>query len=238
MNADILVIDDLVTGYDTVDVLHGVTLHAKVGEITCLLGANGAGKSTVIKSIFGALPIHRGSIWFEGEDISGLDTHNIVARGIAVTPEGNRVFPKMSVLENLQIGAYLENSSTKIANRLEYVFTKFPRLKERIGQYAGTLSGGERSMLSIGRSLMSSPRMLVIDEPSLGLSPLFVKENFKIIHDLCAADCSILLIEQNAKQTLNIAHRGYAMSQGQIVVGGTAEELRNSTEVASAYFGS
>lgn len=237
MSEDLLVVDDVRVGYDTVDVLHGVSLRARAGEITCLLGANGAGKSTVIKAIFGMLPLRSGTVRFAGEDIGKVDTHKIVARGIAVIPEGNRVFAKMSVLENLRVGAYLERSQANIASSLERVFALFPRLKERSGQYAGTLSGGERSMLSIGRSLMSRPRMLVIDEPSLGLSPRFVKENFRIIRDLCAADCSILLVEQNARQTLEISHHGYVMAQGKIIFQGAAEALRNSPEVADAYFG-
>lgn len=237
MSEDILVVENVTAGYDTVDVLHGVSLRARAGEITCLLGANGAGKSTMIKSIFSILPLRSGAIRFAGEDISKLETHLIVARGIAVIPEGNRVFAKLSVLENLRVGAYLERSSAKIAESVDRVFELFPRLKERSSQYAGTLSGGERSMLCIGRSLMSSPKMLVIDEPSLGLSPRFVKENFKIIRDLCAADCSILLVEQNAKQTLDISHHGYVMAQGKIVFQGAATELRSSAQVADAYFG-
>jgi branched-chain amino acid transport system ATP-binding protein len=233
----LLQIDGVVTGYDRVDVLHDVHLQAREGDITCLLGANGAGKSTLIKAIFGLLPLRSGTVRFAGEDLGRLQTHEIVRLGIAAIPEGNRVFPRMSVVENLRVGAYLETSTIRIADRLEQVFTLFPRLQERATQYAGTLSGGERSMLSIGRSLMGRPRLLVIDEPSLGLSPRFVQENFRIIQGLRSADCSILLVEQNARQTLAIAQHGYVMSQGRIVLSGAAPELRDSPAVAQAYFG-
>jgi branched-chain amino acid transport system ATP-binding protein len=237
MSAALLEINDVATGYDQVNVLQDVDLEVREGDITCLLGANGAGKSTLIKAIFGMLPLRRGSIRFDGEDLGQLQTHQIVQRGIAAIPEGNRVFPKLSVLDNLRVGAYLDSSTSRVASSLERVFALFPRLKERSDQFAGTLSGGERSMLSIGRSLMARPRLLIIDEPSLGLSPLFVQENFRIIQSLRSKDCTILLIEQNARQTLRISQRGYVMSQGRIVLSGDAEELRDSPSVAQAYFG-
>ncbi len=237
MNQPLLTVDNLVAGYGNANVLNGVSLSAGTGAITCLLGANGVGKSTLIKAVFGLIPIRQGSVKFQGRDITGWDTHRIVATGLAAIPEGNRVFPRMSVLDNLMTGAYLERSRARIASRLERVLTLFPRLAERREQFAGTLSGGERSMLSIGRGLMSNPRLLVIDEPSLGLSPLFVKENFKLIRELCSEECAILLVEQNVKQTLEVSHYGYVISKGNVAVEGTSERLRNSVEVSSAYFG-
>ncbi|MBN9477635.1 MAG: ABC transporter ATP-binding protein [Bordetella sp. SCN 67-23] len=237
MNTQLLAVEDLVVGYGSANVLEGVSVKAEEGRITCLLGANGVGKSTLIKAIFGLVPVRRGRVRFRGHDITGWDTHRIVAQGLAAIPEGNRVFPRMSVLDNLMAGAYLERSPAKIAARLERVLALFPRLAERRSQFAGTLSGGERSMLSIGRGLMSDPRLLVIDEPSLGLSPLFVKENFRLIRELCCDDCAILLVEQNVKQTLEVSHYGYVISQGAVAVEGTGECLRDSAEVGNAYFG-
>ncbi|MEX0529462.1 ABC transporter ATP-binding protein [Raoultella terrigena] len=237
MREDLLVVDNVVTGYDSVNVLEGVSLRVRAGEITCLLGANGAGKSTLIKAIFGLLPLRSGAIHFAGQSISNWDTHRIVGQGIAAIPEGNKLFPRMTVIDNLKVGAYLEPSRTKIAERLERVFALFPRLSERREQFAGTLSGGERSMVSIGRGLMSNPQLLVIDEPSLGLSPLYVKENFRLISDLCANKCTILLIEQNVHQTLEVAHHGYVIAQGRVVASGEAAALRRSPEVSKAYFG-
>lgn len=237
MSQSLLVVDNLVAGYGNANVLNGITLSAHDSAITCLLGANGVGKSTLIKAIFGLVPVRQGTIKFQGRDITGWDTHRIVATGLAAIPEGNRVFPRMSVLDNLMTGAYLERSRARIASRLEKVLALFPRLAERREQFAGTLSGGERSMLSIGRGLMSNPRLLVIDEPSLGLSPLFVKENFNLIRELCSDECAILLVEQNVRQTLEVSHYGYVISQGNIAMEGTSELLRNSAEVSSAYFG-
>lgn len=237
MSQHLLEIKNIVTGYDQSNVLEDVSLEVRAGEITCLLGVNGVGKSTLIKNIFGLLPIRRGSIFFDGVDISHKETHQIVKLGISAIPEGNRVFPRMSVFDNLKVGAYLENSSIKMAARLDKVFALFPRLAERREQFAGTLSGGERSMLSIGRALMNEPRLLVIDEPSLGLSPLYVKENFKLIAELAKTECTILLVEQNVKQTLEVSQRGYVLAQGKVVISGSSEELRSSPEVGQAYFG-
>ncbi|RMX06608.1 ABC transporter ATP-binding protein [Corticibacter populi] len=237
MGESLLMVEDLVAGYGNADVLNGISVQAEAGAITCLLGANGVGKSTLIKAIFGLIPIRGGRVRFLGQDITGWETHRVVAQGLASIPEGNRVFPRMSVIDNLLIGAYLERSRSKIAARLDRVLALFPRLAERRDQFAGTLSGGERSMLSIGRGLMSSPRLLVIDEPSLGLSPLFVKENFKLIRQLGDDECTILLVEQNVKQTLAVSQYGYVISQGRVVMEGSSERLRQSPEVSEAYFG-
>ena len=232
-----LVVRDLHTAYDRADVLSGVSLTVEAGRITCILGANGAGKSTVIRSVLGLTRPRAGSIRFEDRELVGLPTHAIVSLGIACIPEGRKVFPKLTVIENLRTGAYRERSSAVIAQRIERVFATFPRLRERAGQLAGTMSGGEQAMLSIGRGLMAEPRLLIIDEPSLGLSPLFVRENFRVIRELNQAGVTILLVEQNVKQTLAISHAGYVLSQGRVVAQGSAEALRDNVEVQRAYFG-
>jgi branched-chain amino acid transport system ATP-binding protein len=206
------------------------------GEITCILGANGAGKSTLIRAILSLTPPRSGRVVHDGVEITGWATHRIVSRGIACIPEGRKVFPKMTVRENLLIGAYADVSADTPV-RLAGVFHTFPRLKERLGQLAGTMSGGEQAMLSIGRGLMAAPKLLIIDEPSLGLSPLFVKENFGVIRRINETGVTILLVEQNVKQTLAIAHRGYVLSQGKVVAAGDAAALRENAEVRAAYFG-
>jgi branched-chain amino acid transport system ATP-binding protein len=230
-------IRDIYTGYDQADVLSGVSLNAPAGGITCILGSNGAGKTTLIRSVLGLTPPRSGSITYDGTDLVGRSTHEIVGLGIACIPEGRRVFPKMTVSENLAIGAYRETNKDAIRTRLDKVYATFPRLLERRSQLAGTMSGGEQAMLSIGRGLMAGPKLLIIDEPSLGLSPLFVKENFNVIRRVNEMGVSVLLVEQNVKQTLAIAHRGYVLSQGRVVAQGSAEELRNNDQVRQAYFG-
>lgn len=232
-----LEVRDLYVAYDRADVLSGVSLVANAGEITCLLGANGSGKSTLTRAVLGLTPARAGEILFDGTSVRGLATHEIVARGVGVIPEGRKVFPKMSVEENLRTGAYLVRDSTAIATRMSELFDAFPRLKERRTQLAGTLSGGEQAMLSIARGLMGRPRLLVIDEPSLGLSPRFVKENFEAIKRINATGVTILLVEQNVHQTLAIAHRGYVLSSGHMAAEGSAEELKHHPELLAAYFG-
>jgi branched-chain amino acid transport system ATP-binding protein len=232
-----LVVDKLFAAYDRVDVLSGVSLVAQAGRITCLLGSNGAGKSTLIRAILGLTPPHSGTVTFAGRDLTGLPTHRIVARGIACIPEGRKVFPKMTVIENLLVGAYQERAAAATRARMEEVLGIFPRLRERASQLAGTMSGGEQAMLSIGRGLMASPKLLIIDEPSLGLSPLLVKENFNIIQRINDLGVSVLLVEQNVKQTLAIAHYGYVLAQGRVVAQGSAAELRDNPKVQQAYFG-
>jgi branched-chain amino acid transport system ATP-binding protein len=231
-----LILEDLCVGYDEADVLTGVSLAVRPGEITCILGVNGAGKSTLIRAILSLTPPRSGRVLHDGQEITGLPTHRIVSRGIACIPEGRKVFPKMTVRENLLIGAYGDrNADTD--TRLAGVFDTFPRLKERLDQLAGTMSGGEQAMLSIGRGLMAAPKLLIIDEPSLGLSPLFVKENFSVIRRINETGVTILLVEQNVKQTLAIAHHGYVLSQGKVVAAGDAATLRENAEVRAAYFG-
>ena len=231
-----LILEDLRVGYDEADVLTGVSLAVRPGEITCILGVNGAGKSTLIRAILSLTPPRSGRVLHDGHDITGLPTHRIVSRGIACIPEGRKVFPKMTVRENLLIGAYADIGA-KADTRLAGVFDTFPRLKERLDQLAGTMSGGEQAMLSIGRGLMAAPKLLIIDEPSLGLSPLFVKENFSVIRRINEGGVTILLVEQNVKQTLAIAHHGYVLSQGKVVAAGDAAQLRENAEVRAAYFG-
>ena len=223
--------------YDRVDVLHGVSLTVQTGSITCILGANGAGKSTLIRAILGLTPPHTGAIRFDGQPIHGLPTHQVIARGIACIPEGRKVFPKMTVEENLQVGAYAIADKAEVVRRIEQAYGLFPRLKERRAQLAGTLSGGEQAMVSIGRGLVAQPRLLIIDEPSLGLSPLYVKENFRIIGDINRLGIAVLLVEQNVRQTLAIAHHGYVLAQGRLVAQGTAQALVDNEEVRAAYFG-
>lgn len=227
----------LTTGYDKVNVLHDVSIEVEPGKITCILGSNGAGKSTLIRAILGLTPPRQGEVWWDGRNLSGEKTHRIIASGIACIPEGRKVFPRMTVAENLALGAFLESDARQIRGSLEQVYDIFPRLKERAAQLAGTMSGGEQAMVSIGRGLMAKPRLLLIDEPSLGLSPLYVKENFKVIQQINALGTTVLLVEQNARQTLAIAHHGYVLSQGRVVAQGTAHALAENDEVRSAYFG-
>jgi len=230
-------IDNIYTAYDKADVLQDVSLKVEAGTITCLLGSNGAGKSTLIRSILGLTPPRAGSITIDGREITGLPTHKVIAEGIAAIPEGRRMFPKLTVTENLRLGAYQVRDEKLIRQRLDQVFDAFPRLSERRDQLAGTMSGGEQAMVSIGRGLMGGPRILLIDEPSLGLSPLYVKENFKIIEGIKDQGITVFLVEQNVHQTLAIADYGYVLSGGKLVAQGTAEELKSNPEVHAAYFG-
>ncbi len=230
-------IEGVTTAYDKADVLQGVSLAVEAGSITCLLGSNGSGKTTLVRSILGLTPAKAGRIAFNGVDITALATHKIVAAGIACIPEGRKVFPKLTVAENLRVGAYQEASEAVTQDRLADIFRIFPRLAERRSQLAGTMSGGEQAMVSIGRGLMCAPKLLLIDEPSLGLSPLLVKENFNIIRQISERGITVFLVEQNVHQTLSIAQYGYVLSKGRVVAAGTPDELRNRAEVREAYFG-
>jgi branched-chain amino acid transport system ATP-binding protein len=232
-----MTIQDVTTAYDKADVLNGVTLTIEPGRITCLLGSNGSGKTTLIRSILGLTPPRAGQIIFDGGDITRLPTHKVIAAGVACIPEGRKVFPKFTVEENLRLGAYQESSDTVTRQRIDEIYTLFPRLAERRAQLAGTMSGGEQAMVSIGRGLMRAPKLLLIDEPSLGLSPRLVQENFRIIKDINARGITIFLVEQNVHQTLAIAHHGYVLSKGRVVASGTPEELAGREEVREAYFG-
>jgi len=235
--AEGLRIEGLFTAYDRADVLEDVNISVPAGTITCLLGSNGSGKTTLIRSVLGLTPPRRGRILFGDHDLSRLPTHRVVALGIAAIPEGRKVFPRCTVLENLLLGAYLEPSAGVIRERLDRVFAVFPRLAERRAQLAGTMSGGEQAMVSIGRGLMSAPKLLLVDEPSLGLSPLLVKENFAVIRGINEQGVTVFLVEQNVHQTLAIAHRGYVLAKGRVVAQGTAEDLLGNAQVREAYFG-
>ena len=237
MMAGLLEIDRVYTAYDRADVLQGVSLDVVGGTITCLLGSNGSGKTTLVRSILGLTPTRSGRIVFDGIEITRLATHRIIAAGIACIPEGRKVFPKLTVEENLRVGAYQERSEAVIRRRIGEVLQLFPRLAERRGQLAGTMSGGEQAMVSIGRGLMCAPKLLLIDEPSLGLSPRLVQENFKIIRQINERGISVLLVEQNVRQTLAIARHGYVLSKGRVVAAGTPAELQDQQQVREAYFG-
>ena len=232
-----LVVEGVHTAYDKADVLEDVSLRAESGKITCLLGSNGSGKTTLIRSILGLTRPNRGRIAFDGTELTGLPTHRVVGTGIACIPEGRQVFPKLTVEENLRLGAYQETSDDVVAERLEQAYQNFPQLLERRNQLAGTMSGGEQAMVSIGRGLMSAPKLMIVDEPSLGLSPILVKENFAIIRRINERGITVFLVEQNVRQTLAIANFGYVMSKGRIVAAGTPEALSDTKEVHEAYFG-
>jgi len=231
-------VEHVSTAYDRADVLQDVSLTVQRGTITCLLGSNGSGKTTLIRSILGLTPPRKGRILFGGRDLTGLPTHRIVAEGIACIPEGRKVFPRLTVAENLRLGAYLEEDPRALRRQLESVFAVFPRLAERRAQLAGTMSGGEQAMVSIGRGMMGAPKLLLVDEPSLGLSPLLVMENFAVIRRINEQGVTVFLVEQNVHQTLAIAHRGYVLSQGRVVAQGSAAELLRDEQVRAAYFGS
>ena len=227
----------LSAGYDRADVLKDVTLDVRPGGVTCILGANGAGKSTLIRSILGLIRPRTGEVFFGGESLSRLPTHRIAALGIATIPEGNRVLPRMTVLDNLRVGGLMVRETGEFARRLEEQFETFPRLRERLDQLAGTLSGGERSMLSIARGLMTDPELVVFDEPSLGLSPLFVSEVFRIVRRLKERGKTVLLVEQNVRQTLDVSDYGYVFAQGRVVAADTAAGLLTNDELHKTYFG-
>lgn len=232
-----LTVERVTTAYDKADVLEAVSLTAEAGKITCLLGSNGSGKTTLIRSILGLTRPRSGRIAFDGTELTGLPSHKIIGAGIACIPEGRKVFPKCTVEENLRLGAYQEKSPAVLAERLEQAYQTFPPLRERRDQLAGTMSGGEQAMVSIGRGLMRAPKLLLIDEPSLGLAPLLVKQNFEIIRRINEQGITVFLVEQNVHQTLEIADHGYVLSKGRIVAAGSAAELAQNKEVHQAYFG-
>ena len=223
------------TRYGKNPMLRNVSVALREGEIACLLGPNGAGKTTLLRTILGLVRPVEGSVLFQGERIDGLTTNRIVRRGIGVVPEGRRLFPKMTVDENLRMGAYAEWGSRQVAERLEETYGQFPRLRERSRQVAGTMSGGEQAMLAMGRALMGRPQLLLLDEPSLGLSPLLVEHIFETIHAINRRGTTVFLVEQNARMTLALAHHGYLIQKGEIAGAGTAAQLRESALVRHAY---
>ena len=232
-----LEIKDLATAYGKIEALKGVSLSAQAGEVTCMLGPNGAGKTTLMMTLAGILRPQRGSVRFEGEELVGKSPAEIVARGLALVPENRLVFPGLSVRENLLAGAFRRKDRTGIASDVEHMFDRFPRLRERFTQLAGTLSGGEQQMLAVARALMSRPRLLLMDEPSVGLAPLIVAEIFSIIRQLHAEGTSIFLVEQNAHMALKVAQHFYLMEQGRVSFSGTPGELTADDVVQRAYLG-
>ena len=232
-----LKIDNINVYYGAIHALKGISVNVEEGEIVTLIGANGAGKSTTLRTISGLSKPKTGDVIFEGKSIGGSPAQNIVKLGISQVPEGRRIFANMTVLENMELGAYIRSDRKEIAADMAKVFTRFPRLAERKTQIAGTLSGGEQQMLAMGRALMSRPRLLLLDEPSMGLAPLLVKEIFSIIKEINETGTTILLVEQNAHMALSIAHHAYVLETGRITLAGTAKELAASEDVRKAYLG-
>ncbi len=232
-----LELKDVNVHYGAIHAIHDVSLTVNDGEIVSLIGANGAGKTTILHTITGLKKSTSGSILYNGKDLTKVEPSKIITLGMAHVPEGRHIFPTMTVAENLEIGAYIRNNKEEIAKTLESVYEKFPRLKERRKQLAGTLSGGEQQMLAVGRAMMSKPDIILMDEPSMGLSPLLVKEIFKIIKEVHAAGITVLLVEQNAKMALSIADRAYVLETGRIAMSGDAKDLLNDPKVKKAYLG-
>jgi len=235
--APVLVVEDIHTYYGSIQALKGISLEVRPGELVTLLGANGAGKSTTLRSINGLTRPRRGRIVFEGRDITTLNPHRIVALGVAQSPEGRRLFPRMSVFENLEMGAFQRTDKVAIAEDLERVYELFPRLQERRSQKAGTLSGGEQQMVAMGRALMARPKLLLLDEPSMGLAPIFVERIFEIIVEINKQGTPILLVEQNALMALEVAQRGYVLETGHIALADSAQALRQNENVRKTYLG-
>ena len=232
-----LKVDNIDVYYGAIHAIKGISIEVPKGEIVTLVGSNGAGKSTTLRTISGLMKPKNGTILFEDKNIVGVPAHKIVGMGLCQVPEGRHVFANMSVMENLELGAYLRNDKDGIARDLEDVFKKFPRLLERKDQISGTLSGGEQQMLAMGRALMSRPRLLLLDEPSMGLAPLLVKEIFNIINEINESGTTVLLVEQNANMALSIADKAYVLETGRIALAGTAQELASSEAVRKAYLG-
>ena len=232
-----LKVENINVYYGAIHALKGISVEVKEGEIVTLIGANGAGKSTILRTISGLLRTKTGNVLFEGNSVAAMAPEEIVKKGISQVPEGRRIFANMSVEENLELGAYIRSDKPGIRKDIDNVFERFPRLGERRKQIAGTLSGGEQQMLAIGRGLMSQPRLLLLDEPSMGLAPLLVKEIFSIIKEINASGTTILLVEQNANMALSIAHQAYVLETGRITLSGSAKELMESEEVHKAYLG-
>lgn len=232
-----LEVKDLKVYYGMIQAIKGVSFHVDEGEVIALIGANGAGKTTILHTISGLLTPKEGTVTFEGTDIVKIPGHKIVSMGMAHVPEGRRVFAQLSVLQNLKMGAYTRKDKAETAQTLKTVFQRFPRLEERQNQMAGTLSGGEQQMLAMGRALMSHPKIILMDEPSMGLSPIFVNEIFDIIEEVSNSGTTVLLVEQNAKKALSIADRAYVLETGKIVLEGKAQDLLNNDSIKKAYLG-
>ncbi|MBE0583909.1 MAG: ABC transporter ATP-binding protein [Desulfofustis sp.] len=233
----LLTLDNVHSYYGHIHALKGITFEVNEGEIVTLIGSNGAGKSTTLRTISGMMHPKNGTVVFEGRDISRTEPHEIVSAGMVHVPEGRGIFPTLTVRENLEMGAFTVRNRRKIEERMDYGFSLFPRLKERLTQYGGTLSGGEQQMLAIARGLMMEPRLLMLDEPSMGLAPILVELIFDIIKQLNSQGTTILLVEQNALMALSIAHRGYVLQTGEIIISDTAAQLRDNEDVQRAYLG-
>ncbi len=231
----ILEVKDLEVYYGVIQAIKGISFEVNQGEIIALIGANGAGKTTTLQTITGLIPSKAGKIFYDGKDITKIPGHKLVSMGIAHVPEGRRVFASLSVLQNLKLGAYTRSDKTELEETLKMVYSRFPRLEERKNQMAGTLSGGEQQMLAMGRALMSHPKLIVLDEPSMGLSPIYVNEIFDIIQKINQDGVTVLLVEQNAKKALSIANRAYVLETGTIALSGDAEKLMNDDSVKKAY---
>ena len=232
-----LAVENLSVSYGAIKAVEDISFHVDAGEVVALIGANGAGKSTILRAISGLIDKEQGTVFFKGEPIQSLPPHRIVNLGISHVPEGRRVFPLMSVRENLELGAFGRKNRTEMLADMELVFHKFPRLKERELQLAGTLSGGEQQMLAIGRALMSRPKLLLMDEPSMGLAPMLVQQIFETVKEINQSGTTIFLVEQNARMALGTAHRAYVLETGQIVLAGDAKSLAENPQVKKAYLG-
>lgn len=233
----ILKVKDLEVYYGVIRAIKGISFAVNKGEIIALIGANGAGKTTILQTVTGLIPAKSGKIFYEEKEITKVPGHRLVSMGIAHVPEGRRVFAQLSVLQNLKLGAYTRSSAAELSETLQMIYTRFPRLKERRKQLAGTLSGGEQQMLAMGRALMSHPRLIVMDEPSMGLSPIYVQEIFDIIQKINEDGTTVLLVEQNAKKALSIADRAYVLETGSVVLSGEANVLMNDESIKKAYLG-
>ncbi len=233
----LLSVENLHVSYGAIRALHGISFHVEKGEIVTLIGANGAGKSTTLRTISGLLLADRGKIVYDGTDITNMGADQIVRMGIVQVPEGRKIFAPLTVRENLEMGAFTRQNKREIEESMEFVFSIFPRLRERAEQLGGTLSGGEQQMLAVARALMAKPRLLLMDEPSMGLAPILVEEIFNVIQQINREGVTILLVEQNAHMALSVAHRGYVLETGAIQMEGTAAELRNNPRVREAYLG-
>ncbi len=232
-----LEVKDLKVNYGMIQAIKGVSFHVEQGEVIALIGANGAGKTTILHTITGLLAPKEGSVIFEGTDITKIPAHKIVPMGMAHVPEGRRVFANLTVIQNLKMGAYTRKDKTELQETLQMIYQRFPRLEERQNQLAGTLSGGEQQMLAMGRALMSHPKIILMDEPSMGLSPIYVNEIFQIIQDVSKTGTTVLLVEQNAKKALSIADRAYVLETGNIVLEGRASTLLDNDDIKKAYLG-
>jgi branched-chain amino acid transport system ATP-binding protein len=233
----LLEVNDLSVSYGAIRALHGVSFHVNEGEVVTLIGANGAGKSTTLRAISGLLPVDAGEVIYNGQNITGVEASRIVRRGLVHVPEGRRIFAPLTVRENLEMGAFTRRDKAETEETMQYVFRLFPRLKERLEQTGGTLSGGEQQMLAVGRALMAKPRLLLMDEPSMGLAPILVEEIFEIIGEISQEGVTILLVEQNAHMALSVANRGYVLETGAVGLFGASQELAANPRVRAAYLG-